>query len=98
MKNRPRTSKGLSTLIDRWDGLDVLERRNLILDNRGLFVSMGLLSDDEADHFAQSSESGFEYMAEAHPTVLSKKLNINATVQAQEHRKDFKTVLQAVFL
>lgn len=98
MKIRPGTSTGLSTPEGQWNDLSVLGRKNMILENRDLFVSIGLVSDDEVDHMEQSSDSGVEFMAEAHPDVLLKNININAEVRTQAHRDELKTALSAVFL
>lgn len=104
MKNRPGTSsKGFSTPVGRWNGLNVLERKDMILVNRDLFVSIGLLKDEEADHMEQSSDSDIEYFAGIPRTskTLIEKFDINAEVSAQteESRKNLETALdEAVFL
>ena len=96
MTKRPYSNIGPS-IEGRWNGLDTLERLNMILDYRDLFVSFGLVTDQEVEMVLATSEGGREYILEREDQPLFHKINIKKELSTQALRNQLKTALRAVF-
>ena len=96
MTNRPYANIGPS-IEGRWNDLDTLERLNMILEYRDLFVSFGLVTPQEVEMVLAISEGGREYILEREDQPLFHNINIKKELRTQVLRNELKTALKAVF-
>ena len=97
MKNTPRTSSG-EDVTAKWDGMDFMERLNLIMRNIDLFWSLRLISDSEAKAVDAMPDSEREYIVDREDQPLFTSIHLKHTVVAQQHRDKLKAALRAVFM
>jgi hypothetical protein len=96
MKTRPDKSTA-EKITAHWDSRDFLDRLKMILDNRGLFQSLGLVTSGELTAVSLMSESALEYIIRREEQPIFTSINIKKDVEAQHHRKKLKAALRAVF-
>ena len=96
MTKRPNLISGPS-IEGRWNDLDTLERLNMILDYRDLFVSFGLVTDQEVEMVLATSEGGREYILDREDQPLFHKINIKKELRTQALRDKLKAAISAVF-
>lgn len=97
-KKMPSSKKTVGTTIEGlWNGLSSFERINVVRENPDLFISAGLATRDEIEKIMACSESDVEYLAETHPEILLREIDITDTVRHQEHSKELRTAVSAVF-
>jgi hypothetical protein len=82
----------------QWDGRDFLGRIKMILDNRELFWSLGLVTPGELTAASSMSESAIEYILNREDQPIFTSINIKEDVGMQHHREKLETALRAVFL
>jgi hypothetical protein len=97
MTNRLRTSTA-EKIVTRWDGRDFLGRLQMILDNRDIFWSLGLVTLGELAMASSMSESALEYILKREEQPIFTSINIKENVEMQHHREKLETALRAVFL
>ncbi len=83
--------------VDRWDGMDFMERLKMIMDHASLLLAQGLIEPREIALVEAMSESAQEYIVcrEDHPIFTG--IHLKKEVAAQLHRDKFETALKAVF-
>ena len=96
MKNAPRTSSG-DELAAKWDGMDFMERLNLIMGHTDLFWSLRLITESEIAAVDATHVSDREYMVDREEQPFFTSLQLKETVAAQHHRDKLKAALKAVF-
>jgi hypothetical protein len=96
MKNRPNKSKA-EEIVTHWDGRDFLGRLRMILDNRDLFWSLGLVTLGELAVAQSMSESALEYVLSREDQPIFTSINIKEDVEVQNHREKLEAALRAVF-
>lgn len=97
MRETPRTSPG-DKIVAKWDGMNFMERLNLIMANENLFWVMRLITRSEIARLHHMRESAREYVAEREDHPFFASLELKQTVEAQAHRDKLKAALQAVFM
>ena len=70
----------------------------MILTYTDYFLSMGLVTQDELDEVALTSETEWEYIIEREEQPLFHNLNIKNQIRTQKFRDQMKAALRAVFL
>ena len=106
MKPRQNTSTGPSQTIRSnekiiatlWDGRDLLSRLQMILDNRDLFWSLGLVTLGELVVAQSMPESALEYILNREEQPIFTSINIKEDLDVQCHREKLEAALRAVFL
>jgi len=98
MKHRPDTSKGPSLIESHWNDIGTLERVKMILRYSGHFLSMGLVTPQEVEEVAMTSESEWEYIIDREDQPLFQNINIKKEIRTQTLREQLKAALRAAFL
>jgi len=98
MKNRPCTSVGTSKIESHWNDLGTLERVKLILQYTDHFLSLGLVTPQEVEEVAMTSESEWEYIIDREEQPLFQNINIKKEIRMQTLRDQMKAALRAAFL
>ena len=96
MASTPNKSRG-KEIVTLWDGRDFLGRLKMILDNRDLFWSLGLVTLGELAMAQSMSESAIEYVLDREDQPIFTSINIKEDLEVQNHRKKLETALRAVF-
>lgn len=96
MKSVPRKSSG-EDIAARWDGMDFMERLNLVMDHPDLFLVYRLVAESELAAVDAMPDSALEYIVEREDQPLFTSLHLKQTVAAQQHRDKLKAALKAVF-
>ena len=94
MNTCPSTTKGTDTK-GHWDDLGVLERLNMVLDYRNLFLSLGLITDRELRKVLAASEGSREYIAERDGHLMFDQINL--TEDLSGHHKKVQNTFDAIF-
>jgi len=97
MKHRPATSMGPS-IESHWNDLGTLERVKLILQYTDHFLSLGLVTQEEIEEVAMTSESEWEYIIDREEQPLFQNINIKKEIGTQMLRDQLKAALAAAFL
>lgn len=93
-----RTKSAGAGIVTHWDGRDFLGRLQMIMDNRELFWSLGLITQSELEMVAAMSESGIEYVIDREDQPFFQSINLKKDIEMQNHRDKLETALKAVFL
>ena len=99
MKNKPRQSSG-KDVTARWDGMDFVERLNLVMKNENLFWVLRLITRSEIALVHSMHESAREYIVEREDHPIFTSIDLKKSVDAQTtqlHRDKLKAALRAVF-
>ena len=96
MTNRPGTPTA-EKIVVQWDGRDLLGRLQLILDNRDLFWSLGLVTLGELAVAQSMSESALEYVLEREDQPIFESIHLKEDLEVQNHREKLEAALRAVF-
>ena len=96
MKNGPRKSPGNNN-VDRWDGMNLMERLNLIMDHTELFISHWLITQSEIAMVSTMPESAKEYIVCREDQPMFTSIHLKKEVAAQNHRDKLEAALEAVF-
>jgi hypothetical protein len=96
MKTRPDKSTA-EKIAAQWDGRDFLSRLKIILNNRELFCSLGLVTLSELTVASSMPESAIEYILSREDQPIFTSINIKKDVETQNHREKLKAALRAVF-
>lgn len=102
MASHPNKSRGSATADKKeiavlWDGRDFLGRLQMILDNRDLFWSLGLVTLGELVVAQSMPESAIEYILNREEQPIFTSINIKEDLHVQCHRGKLEAALRAVF-
>jgi hypothetical protein len=84
-------------IASQWDGRDFLSRLKMIMDNRDLFWSLGLVAESEIELVASLPESAIEYIVSREEQPFFTSINLKQDLESQIHREKLKAALGAVF-
>lgn len=96
MTNRPSASTA-EEIVTQWDGRDFAGRLQMILDDRQLFWSLGLITKSELEMVTAMSESAREYVIERENKPFFESIHLKEDIEAQNHREKLEAALRAVF-
>ena len=96
MASHPDKSTG-KEIATQWDGRDLLSRLRMILENRDLFWSLGLVTLGELAIAQSMSESALEYVLHREDQPIFTSINIKEDLEVQNHREKLEAALRAVF-
>jgi hypothetical protein len=89
------TGKEIAT---QWDGRGFLGRLKIILDNRDLFWSLGLITTSELEMVIGMPESAIEYIVSREDQPFFTSIDLKKDLAVQNHRDKLIAALRAVFL
>ena len=84
-------------MASQWDGRDFLGRLKMIMDNRDLFWSLGLIAESEIELVMGMPESAIEYIIEREDQPFFTSINLKQDLEVQNHRDKLNSALRAVF-
>jgi len=96
MASHPDKTTG-KEIAAHWDGRDFLGRLQLILDNRDLFWSLGLVTLGELAVAQSMSESALEYVLDREDQPIFESIHLKEDLEVQNHREKLEAALHAVF-
>ncbi len=85
-------------IVTQWDGRDFLGRLQMVLKNRQLFWSLGLITTSELEMVTAMSESAREYVINRENKPFFESIHLKEDVEAQNHRDKLESALRAVFV
>jgi hypothetical protein len=88
---------GPSKIESHWNDLGTLERVKLILQYTDHFLSLGLVTPQEIQEVAMTSESEWEYIIDREEQPLFQNINIKKEIGTQNLRSQLKAALAAAF-
>jgi len=97
MKNRLNKSTA-EEIVTQWDGRDFAGRLQMVLDDRELFWSLGLVTLGELAVAQSMSESALEYVLDREEQPIFESIHLKKDVETQNHREKLEAALRAVFL
>lgn len=104
MKNRPRKSPGPARagtdgneIVARWDGMNLMERLELIMDHASLLLARGLIAPSEIALVEAMPESAREYIVYREDQPMFTSINLKKEIDAQLNRDKLEAALEAVF-
>lgn len=97
MKKAPRTSSGMK-IADRWNGMSLMQRVQLIQDNVDLFWDLRLVTRSEIEMLLSMPESAQEYIVDREDHPIFTSIDLKKDIEAQIHRDKLEAALRAVFL
>jgi len=86
------------SIESHWNDLGTLERVKLILQYTDHFLSLGLVTQEEIEEVAMTSESEWEYIIDREEQPLFQNINIKKEIGTQMLRDQLKAALAAAFL
>jgi len=96
MEKGPRPSPG-KDITAKWDGMDLMERLNLVMTYENLFWALRLITLSEIARLRQMHESNREYVLKREDQPFFASIDLKKNVAAQVHRNKLKAALKAVF-
>jgi len=84
-------------MTSQWDGRDFLGRLKMIMDNRDLFWSLGLVTKSELEMVMGMPESAIEYIVDREDQPFFTSINLKQDLDVQSHREKLNAALRAVF-
>jgi hypothetical protein len=97
MVHLPRKTTG-TEIAAQWDGRDSLGRLRMVLDNRDLFWSLGLITKSELEMVIDMPESAVEYIINREDQPFFTSIDLKKDLDVQSHREKLLAALRAVFL
>jgi hypothetical protein len=82
----------------QWDGRDSLGRLQMILENRDLFWSFGLITKSELEMVIDMPESAIEYIVIREEQPFFTSIDLKKDLDVQSHRDKLLAALRAAFL
>ncbi len=96
--NHPSLKMTGKEMASQWDGRDFLGRLKMIMDNRDLFWSLGLITESEIELVASLPESAIEYIVSREEQPFFTSINLKQDLEVQNHRDKLLAALSAAFL
>jgi hypothetical protein len=97
MVPHPDKSAG-KEIVTHWDGRDFFGRLQMVLDNRQLFWSLGLITTSELEMVTAMSESAREYVIDREDQPFFESIHLKKDIETQNHRDKLESALRAVFV
>ena len=94
---KPHKSEAGKNIVTQWDGRDFAGRLQMILDDRQLFWSLGLITKSELEMVTTMSESAREYVIDRENKPFFESIHLKEDVETQNHREKLEAALRAVF-